>query len=345
MCDWGGKMTPTRGCSGCHSIPGFEEAKPIGTELSNEGAKEIERLDFGFVPIERTRHAWFFQKLKQPRSFDEGRIRDYFEKLRMPDFGFTDEEAGALTTFLLSLVEEPIPLEMQRRLNLKEMEVESGRLLTTKLNCQGCHLLEGKGGKVKEILEDPGLAPPPLEGEGAKVQDTWLYHFLKSPAPIRPWLKFRMPTFGFHHEELIRLVRYFTLLSDAEEPYEEEKAAGEAGPSPEDIAAGKKLFEMFQCIKCHEPKTGAALGASFLAPDLTLARERLKPRWIADWMKDPQPLQPGTMMPTFFPDGQTPAQDVLGGDTAKQIEALRDYLLHGSKEAAPPVPPPASETK
>ncbi len=324
----GEKMIANQGCFGCHNIPGFKEAKPIGTELSHEGSKEVERLDFGFVPIERTRQAWFFQKLKQPRSFDEGKIRDYFEKLKMPDFGFTDEEAEALTTFLLSLVDEPIPLEMQRRLNLKELEVESGRLLVTKLNCQGCHLLEGQGGKVKELLEDPGLRPPSLEGEGAKVQDTWLYHFLKNPTTIRPWLKFRMPTFGFHHEELIRLVRYFTLLSGVEELYEEEKAVGEAKPTPEEFASGKQLFQMFQCAKCHEPAKAGTLGASFLAPDLTLAKDRLKPRWIVEWLKDPQVLEPGTMMPTFFPDGQTPAQDVLGGDTAKQIEALRDYLLH-----------------
>lgn len=333
----GEKMIGHQGCFGCHNIPGFEEAKPVGTELSNEGSKEVEQLDFGFVPIERTRQSWFFQKLKAPRSFDEGRIRDYFEKLRMPEFGLTDEQAEALTTFLLSLVEEPVPLEMERRLNLKELEVESGRLLVAKLNCQGCHLLEGKGGRVKEILEDPGLAPPPLEGEGAKVQDTWLYHFLKSPSLIRPWLKFRMPTFGFRHEELIRLVRYFTLLAGEERLFEEEKAAGEAKPTAEILADGKKLFELFQCTKCHEPKKAAPLGVSFLAPDLTLSKERLKPRWIVEWLKDPQVLQPGTMMPNFFPEGQSPAADVLGGDALKQIQAIRDYLMQytGTVEAPP----------
>lgn len=324
----GEKMIGHQGCFGCHNIPGFEDAKPVGTELSNEGSKEVERLDFGFVPIERARHAWFFQKLKSPRSFDEGRIRNYFEKLKMPEFGFTDGQAEVLTTFLLSLVEEPIPLEMERHLNLKELEIESGRLLAAKLNCQGCHLLEGKGGKVKELLADPGLAPPPLEGEGLKVQDTWLYHFLKNPTPIRPWLTFRMPTFSFHHEELIRLVRYFTLLAGEERFFEEERAAGEAKPSPDTLAAGKKLFELFQCAKCHEPNKASPLGASFLAPDLTLSKERLKPRWIVEWLKDPQVLQPGTMMPTFFPDGQSPAQDILGGDADQQIEALRDYLMH-----------------
>lgn len=323
----GEKMIAHQGCFACHDIAGFREAKPIGTELSNEGAKEVERLDFGFIPIERTRQAWFFQKLKEPRSFDQGKIKDYFEKLKMPQFDFTETQVHALTTFLLSLAEEPIPLEMERRLNLKEQEIESGRLLVTKLNCQGCHLLEGKGGRVKELLSDPGLAPPPLEGEGAKVQEEWLYQFLKGPTPIRPWLHFRMPTFGFHHEELMTLVKYFSHLAHQEIFFEKAKAGQEAKPSRETIEAGRKLFETFQCAKCHEPKKAATLGASFLAPDLTLTKERLKPQWIGDWLKDPQVLQPGTMMPTFFPEGQSPAPDVLGGDSLKQIEAIRDYLM------------------
>lgn len=323
----GEKIIAHQGCFACHDIPGFKAAKPIGTELSNEGAKEIERLDFGFVPIERTRHAWFFQKLKEPRSFDQGKIKDYFEKLKMPQFDFTDGEAHALTTFLLSLVEEPIPLEIQRRLNLKEQEIEAGRLLVAKLNCQGCHLLEGKGGRVKELLGDPGLAPPPLEGEGAKVHEEWFYQFLKEPSTIRPWLAFRMPTFGFHHEELMTLVKYFSHLAHQEIFFEKAKLGQEARPSRETIEAGRKLFETFQCAKCHEPKKATTLGASFLAPDLTLAKQRLKPQWIVEWLKDPQVLQSGTMMPTFFSDGQSPAPDVLGGDSSKQIEALRDYLM------------------
>jgi hypothetical protein len=34
----------------------------------------------------------------------------------------------------------------------------------------------------------------------------------------------------------------------------------------------------------------------------------------------------GTMMPGFFPDGQSPVEDILGGDAGRQIEAIRDYL-------------------
>ncbi len=48
---------------------------------------------------------------------------------------------------------------------------------------------------------------------------------------------------------------------------------------------------------------------------------------MAEWLKEPQELQPGTMMPTFFPEGQTPFQDILEGDAMRQIQAIRDYLL------------------
>ena len=47
------------GCYACHAIPGFEDAKPIGTELSEEGSKAVHRLDFGFIHIPHTRHDWF----------------------------------------------------------------------------------------------------------------------------------------------------------------------------------------------------------------------------------------------------------------------------------------------
>jgi hypothetical protein len=55
-----------------------------------------------------------------------------------------------------------------------------------------------------------------------------------------------------------------------------------------------------------------------------MARQRLSPSWIAKWIQDPQKLQPGTRMPSFYPGGP---DNILGGKDEKQIEALRDYLL------------------
>lgn len=319
-----------QGCFGCHTIKGFEDAKPIGTELTEEGSKEVERLDFGFVAIEHTREAWFFQKLKESRIFDQGKVKAYHEKLRMPQFDFTDAQAEALTTFLLSLQKAEIPLEMKRLLDAKDKEMEAGRLLVTKLNCQGCHTLDGKEGKVRALIEEKGSAPPILFAEGKKVREPWLYHFLEEPTLVRPWLTYRMPTFGFSEKELATLVAYFNHLAGVSPSFTGEKIPEAA---PEEIAAGRKLFQAFQCLKCHQGET-AGMTASFLAPDLVMAKERLRPQWILDWLKDPQELEPGTMMPTFFPEGQSPATDILGGDAASQIKALRDYMMVFTPEEA-----------
>ncbi len=77
------------------------------------------------------------------------------------------------------------------------------------------------------------------------------------------------------------------------------------------------------------------MGSSFLAPDLVMAKYRLKPNWVHTWIEDPQKLQEGTMMPTFFADGQSPATDVLGGDANKQIDAIRAYLFRYETQPAP----------
>ncbi|MBI3306577.1 MAG: c-type cytochrome [Candidatus Omnitrophica bacterium] len=329
-----------QGCFGCHDIKGFETSKPIGTELTEEGSKGISKLDYGFIPIEHTREAFFSQKLKEPRIFDEGKEKIYHDKLRMPQFGFSDEQIEALTTFLLSLQKAEIPLEMRRRLNLKEEQIEQGRRIVAEFNCQGCHTLDGKEGKLRSLLQDMGNAPPILDGEGKKVQEKWLYQFLDHPTPIRPWLTYRMPTFGFDDTKIATVIQYFHNLADAPTSYKPEAIE----PTSEEIATGRELFRTFQCIKCHQAKAEGGLTASFLAPDLVIAKDRLRAGWVLDWIKDPQAIQEGTMMPGFFPDGQSPAPNILGGDAAKQIKAIRDYLWHFTPDEAAAMTPGKSAT-
>jgi len=327
----GEKMIARQGCFGCHTIKGFEEAKPIGVALTGEADKELERFDFGFAHIDHTRQAWFFQKLKEPRIFDHGKVKSYHDKLRMPQFDFTDEQAGALTTFLMSLKKTEVPLEMQKRLTVKEKQTEAGRLLVQKNNCQGCHTLDGREGSVRSIIDDPGDAPPILDGEGAKVQEVWLYHFLEKPITIRPWLSYRMPTFGFSEEELTTFIQYFNHLSHVEPSY---KGIEIPDTAPEELKIGGELFEQFQCIKCHQSKPPAGLTASFLAPDLVMSKHRLRPDWVLAWLLDPQAIQEGTMMPAFWPDGESPLPDVLDGDAHRQTKAIRDYLMNFTAEDA-----------
>src|SRR5438034_248470 len=109
--DLGQRAIGRYGCFSCHDIKGFEQAQSIGTDLSEEGSKLVTRLDFAFVTdIPHTsKTAWFRTKLHDPRIFDKGRVLQPLEKLRMPNFDFTDEEVDRLLTAIMSFQREIQP--------------------------------------------------------------------------------------------------------------------------------------------------------------------------------------------------------------------------------------------
>lgn len=132
-----------QGCFGCHQILGFSKAPKIGAELTGSnaiGSKEVEKLDFGYVEIPKTRWAWLYQKLKDPRIFDKNRILHYDEKLKMPNFHFTEEEIESVVTFLLGLTNEEIGEKVKRNLTYHELIMEAGKNIAITKNCVSCHL-------------------------------------------------------------------------------------------------------------------------------------------------------------------------------------------------------------
>jgi hypothetical protein len=179
--------------------------------------------------------------------------------------------------------------------------------------------------------EDPGLGPPPLpESQGAKVQEQWLHDFLQNPSTVRPWLKLRMPTFQFSDQEIGTIQKYFLAMSKLDFGIRNYQATPVEASY---VSPGKKLFDLYQCAKCH-PSGSADLSevsASDLAPDLSLARTRLKPEWIVEWIIDPQKLQPGTRMPTFFYEGVAPDEETLGGNVREQSKALSTHIWNLGK--------------
>ncbi len=179
----GEKTIGRYGCFGCHTISGFEKTSPTGVELTEEGSKLVERLDFGFEEetIAHTLPAWVHRKLMDPRIFDRDKLKKPDELLRMPKFHLTDEEADAIVTAVLSFTKEQVPLAAQKELSADERYVERGRRLVRSLNCQGCHVIGSKGGTIRAVVEDQlessggevlqaqALSPPILYNEKSKV--------------------------------------------------------------------------------------------------------------------------------------------------------------------------------
>jgi mono/diheme cytochrome c family protein len=302
----------------------------------------VEELFFGNrTDIKETWEDWTFNKLKTPRIFATERV----EQL-MPQFDLADEDIKNLRILLAGFREHKVAQRYQANQGTRVVQTVEGRRLMHQYNCIGCHEIEGRGGFIRKYYqENPTLAPPVLNGEGEKVQSQWLFSFLKAPVPIRPWLELRMPTFGLSNDHAGQLVDYFNDLSKVEFPF---AFFDDKRVPPEFLDAAKKLVskDYFNCFSCHQQGDRKPEGpVEGWAPDLTLARQRLNPSWIIRWLKDPQKVQPGTKMPSFFPGGP---DDILGGKDDLQIEALRDYIMtlgHGSGGTVSPSAPAVTRAK
>ena len=192
-------------------------------------------------------------------------------------------------------------------------------------------------GRVAE--EAKVFTPPVLYGEGKKVQSAWLFEFLEEPVALRPWLDVRMPTFKMTEDEATVLARYFAALEKEEYPYEyiietKEKYLEEREEEkPGYLTMAEHLFNSknVNCASCHVRGDITPEGEpADWAPDLSKARERLKPDWIVNWLLDPQLIQPGTKMPKFFREGGF--QDIFPGTPEEQAVALKDLLMNLPEE-------------
>ena len=360
----GKKLIGQYGCYGCHKIKGFEKAKPIGTDLTEEGEKSLHKFDFGFAHIDHSKQAWFDQKLKDPRIFDKDKVKTPQDRLVMPNFKLTAKEREAIVTALLGFVSERTVKNKKKLPTPKSINIEQGQNLVRQLNCQGCHVIENEGGSIQSSLIEwlvqykqydaheataviNSFAPPNLIGEGQKVRPQWLFDFLHAPNTIRPWLEIRMPTYNYTAKELNILLKYFNSLDDEEFPFADKI---DTHLSKEEYAAGKKLFsdDYFGCAKCHIVGDKLPAGsADSWAPNFALSKKRLKPQWIIRWMMNPSALLPGTKMPTYFDPESFDASgpdDIFGGDEHKQIRVLRDYLMTLSEKPPQQQPPPPPKT-
>ena len=89
----------------------------------------------------------------------------------------------------------------------------------------------------------------------------------------------------------------------------------------------------FSCIACHDFNGQPAGGAGAL--DIAHVTGRLKKSWFHLYMREPSRFHPTVIMPSYWPGGRSIRPEILGGDSAQQIEALWAYLRDGARAKKP----------
>jgi mono/diheme cytochrome c family protein len=123
------------GCHGCHRLGGLGGS--LGAELDSVGLKTKHQLIMANLPGEKTTYRWLDLHFKDPQGIVEG-------SLMKPDYP-TDEEAHALTVYMLSLQsgrelpDRVVARDRHRLLSLGHDHGErDGRTLYDRL-CRVCH--------------------------------------------------------------------------------------------------------------------------------------------------------------------------------------------------------------
>jgi mono/diheme cytochrome c family protein len=207
-------------CVVCH-IKGAK--RQIAPDLSHEGSK--------------FNRDWLYSFLKNP-----DRVRPIgfipLTKTKMPNFNFSDEDADALTEFLMAQKEDRFSSSFLGTLDRSENAVSEGESLFTEVyGCDGCHKTSKEAGAAG------GVVGPNLSVVAERLQPGWIYAWLKDPRAVRP--DSPMPNFGLSDKEIRYLMAYVLSLGE-----------GSTGAAPqslraEKVKAGQALLEKKNCLFCH----------------------------------------------------------------------------------------------
>jgi len=342
------------GCAGCHEIAGMEDEGRIGTELTFEGSKPIERLDFALFTEVAQRggkdaepikdkddlarlpdgpaeepwydHKGFFEhKLAEPNVYDEGMVKGETEKLRMPNLHLTKEQVLDLTTFLMGSQETSLPASYQYKPGDPRHDIQEGWWIVKKYNCMGCHqfipgqrtILMG----LPQYQDQQEQLPPKLLTEGARVDPEWLRKFLSNPALSTTDTNRN----GVRPYLRVRMPTFSFSDNELRKLVRFFQALSQQ-PMPyipeqvpvlsaKETDMARSLFSSTAAPCLKCHATGdPAHDKIATAPNFLLAKERLKPDWVERWITDPQAVSPGTSMPSGL-FKQQDSQWVFAGPT------------------------------
>jgi len=244
------------GCAGCHTVKNFGQT--VSVDLSDVGDKPLQLLDFTFVESgEHGGHEelrqWIDEHFLEGRKVTPGFRKDELppgeEEVYptfMPNFGLSEQEAEALTIYMLSLTAENLPAKYVIPAPPPKPEpsyasaIDAGRAVFQKYGCVGCHGQDGRGGRHNFNAQYGQEVPSLVHAKDYYDRET-LKHFIETgrqPVPRINVARPRPPAFmpawkgRIPDDELNVLVEYVLSLNEhvIREP-------GSSASAPEPVAS------------------------------------------------------------------------------------------------------------
>jgi len=181
-----------------------------------------------------------------------------------------------------------------------------GRQLIARYNCIGCHQLQN--------IERPPMLGPDLTRVGTKVSREWIYKWLKDPRTLTDadgkvtvdgvYTNPRMPRFQLSDQELRALSAYLSVQRakpDGMSPTNH--AIVRAAKATDAIEQGQVRFNEMFCVTCHALAVDrggeTTLIGGDIGPELTKVGSKVRPEWLAAWLRDPKAYLQHTRMPQY----------------------------------------------
>jgi mono/diheme cytochrome c family protein len=210
----GRRLFETHGCRGCHKLNGVGGS--LGPDLTEEGASQRDP-------------EWLARHFLRPNSVSPNSP--------MPNFNFTQEQARALTFYMLSLTNEQMGAYYASVLLIPSPAY--GRQLFVEKNCLACHNIGGVG-----VTQAPDLL-----GVTTRHSIGWLDEELVNPGLVQPGSI--MPAYDLDSNQRKAIIGFLSLASsdDARSILSGRPKVLAANQAA--IEAGKENFTRFGCVGCH----------------------------------------------------------------------------------------------
>ena len=167
--------------------------------------------------------------------------------------------------------------------------------MLARYGCVHCHTVRSPEGRTMTATDDP----PALDHIAEKTSREWIFAWIKNPQAYA--VTATMPNFQLTDDDARDISAF--LISQSTPYLSGAEPRMPPVPSEDDAAAlqqGASVYGESFCASCHAMQNAAGiLVGGNIGPELTRVGSKVKPQWLAAWVRNPGIYDPATAMPHY----------------------------------------------